>query len=115
MEFENFMNPPIFDDLPEQIEAEVAKNKKYKDVIFGYDSENKIISVDVYWGKANYAVYSCDQNNFEIRKADTLEINKRINLFEDKESKRILTILEKNYMWIVEYFRRKIANDSCKQ
>lgn len=58
MNFEKYMNPPVLDDIMEQIESEVAKKKKYKDVITSYESDEEKLSIDVYWGKANYAVYS---------------------------------------------------------
>lgn len=107
MNFENYMNPPILDDLPEQIETEVAKKKKYKDVIVGFDQKTGTLSVDIYWGKANYAVYAYDNTYVEVRKAESVEKHKDIKEFVDKEDIRILKILELNHDWVLKYYEKK--------
>ena len=93
------MNPPEIENLPEQIEEEVAKKKKYKDVIAGFDKKTQCLSVDVYWGKSNFAAYSYDKNLFLVSKSNIIEKNRNIEDFEDKEDQRILKILESNYCW----------------
>lgn len=107
MDFEQYMNPPVLDNIMEQIEAEILKKKKYKDAIVGFDSKENKLSVDVYWGKANYGVYTYDGSQFVVRKDNCVENNSNIEDYVDKEDQRICKILESNLYWVRKFYLSK--------
>lgn len=104
MEFEKYMNPPVLTNILEQIEQEARNKKRYRDAIAQYDKVKKELSVDLYFGKAGYAVYSFDGQQFIVRKENVVEMNKEIEDFSNREDQRVCKILRNNFEWVAIYF-----------
>ena len=64
----------------------------------------KELSVDVYFGKADYTVYGYDGQKCTMHRERTYEENVCSSQFTEEEDRRIFALLEKYYQPVLQSF-----------
>lgn len=85
------------EDLLELLEQSTIKNNGFQDVLAFFDEAKHMISMAVYYGMAEYTVYSYDGLDYRKSVKDCYECNRSIQFFGEQLDQQIFKNIETIY------------------